>query len=210
MIDRDLTVNDGCVRDRIYTLDDVRVIRSSRRTMSLEINGELELIIRAPLRMPNREIEAFLWERSDWIRKNLAKLEEKKQQRLPIEPEEVLTADELQRLAEQALDVFPRRAAYYARMIGVTYGRITIRNQKTRWGSCSSKGNLNFNCLLMLAPAEVQDYVVVHELCHRKEMNHSSRFWQEVASVLPDYRERKKWLDDHGEELMRRGHGGSI
>lgn len=207
MIGRDKIENYGCDRGRIYTLEDVRVIRSGRRTMSVEINEELELVVRAPFRMPNREIEAFLREKSDWIGKNLVKMEEKREQAQKMEPKDYLTDDQLRELAEQAMQVFSKRAAYYAGVMGVTYGRITIRNQKTRWGSCSSKGNLNFNCLLMLAPAEVQDYVVVHELCHRKEMNHSFWFWREVASVLPDYRERKKWLDDHGEELMRRGHG---
>ena len=89
----------------------------------------------------------------------------------------------------------------YADIIGVDYGRITIRMQKSRWGSCSSKGNLNFNCLLMNAPDEITDYVIVHELCHRKEMNHSPKFWAHVEAVLPDYKERRKWLKDHGNEL---------
>ena len=88
--------------------------------------------------------------------------------------------------------------------MGVTYGRITIRSQHTLWGSCSSKGNLNFNCLLMLTPPEVLDYVVVHELCHRKEMNHSARFWAEVEHVLSDYEIRRKWLRENGTALISR------
>ena len=88
--------------------------------------------------------------------------------------------------------------------MGVTYGRITIRNQVSRWGSCSSVGNLNFNCLLMLAPPEVRDYVVVHELCHRKEMNHSPAFWAEVEKMIPDYKAHKKWLKDNGTALISR------
>ena len=84
------------------------------------------------------------------------------------------------------------------------HGRITIRAQKSRWGSCSTLGNLNFNCLLMLCPQEVRDYVVVHELCHRKEMNHSERFWRELARVLPDYETPRKWLKTNGSGLIRR------
>ena len=102
------------------------------------------------------------------------------------------------------MKVVPGRVAHFASLVGVNYGRITIRNQRTHWGSCSSKGNLNFNCLLMLAPAEVLDYVVVHELCHRKEMNHSARFWTEVEKVIPDYKVHEKWLKTEGSRLMRR------
>lgn len=115
-----------------------------------------------------------------------------------------LSNDEIHELAAKALNYIPERVAYYAEQIGVTYGRITIRNQKTRWGSCSSKGNLNFNCLLMLTPPEIVDYVVVHELCHRKEMNHSKAFWSEVEKVLPNYKTRVRWLKDEGSSIMRR------
>ena len=90
------------------------------------------------------------------------------------------------------------RTAYYAGIIGVTYGRITIRDQKTRWGSCSSQGNLNFTWKLVLAPPEVLDYVVVHELCHRIEMNHSAAFWRQVVRVLPDYQQQRGWLKENG------------
>ena len=115
---------------------------------------------------------------------------------------ENVTLDKIKALADQALEIIPTRVEYFAKIIGVTYGNITIRNQKTRWGSCSSKGNLNFNCLLMLAPPEVLDYVVVHELCHRKQMNHSKAFWSEVEKVFPDYKKSIKWLKEEGSQIM--------
>ena len=114
------------------------------------------------------------------------------------------TMAEIRDLADKALKVIPERVRYYAPKIGVTYGRITIRNQRSKWGSCSSKGNLNFNCLLMLTPPEVIDSVVVHELCHRKEMNHSEKFYSEVLRVFPGYWEWDKWLKENGDLLMKR------
>ena len=91
-----------------------------------------------------------------------------------------------------------------APLAGVSFGRITIRAQKSRWGSCSAQGNLNFNCLLMLAPPEVLDSVVAHELCHLKQMNHSFKFWAEVEKIVPDYRSAKQWLKNCGPALIRR------
>ena len=105
-------------------------------------------------------------------------------------------------MAEEALQIIPPRVKKYAELVGVTYGRITIRNQKTRWGSCSGKGNLNFNCFLIKAPEKVMDYVIIHELCHRIEMNHSERFWNLVEQVMPDYRVQKEWLKNNGMSLM--------
>lgn len=91
-----------------------------------------------------------------------------------------------------------KKVAYYSNIMHADYGRITVREQKTRWGSCSGRGNLNFNWKLMMMPEAVIDYVVIHELAHRKHMNHSSAFWREVEKVLPDYRERRAWLKKNG------------
>lgn len=92
------------------------------------------------------------------------------------------------------------KTAHFAKEMGVTYGRITIREQKTRWGSCSSAGNLNYNWKLVLMPGRVMDYVVIHELAHRKEMNHSARFYAVVAQQMPDYKVWQSWLKEHGRE----------
>ena len=170
------------------------LIRSDRKSFAAEIKQN-RLLIRAPLRATDAQINDFVQKHRKWIETHLAMA-----QRKPTEAR--LSHDEIQALADRALAVIPKRVAYYAPLVGVTYGRITIRNQRSRWGSCSSKGNLNFNCLLMLTPPEVIDSVVVHELCHRKEMNHSDRFYAEVLRVFPGYRTCDKWLKENGGILM--------
>ncbi|SHO44627.1 M48 family metallopeptidase [Anaerocolumna xylanovorans] len=97
-----------------------------------------------------------------------------------------------------AKETLQRKASYYSVKMQTDYKRITVREQRTRWGSCSSKGNLNFNWKLIMMPEMVIDYVVVHELAHRKYMNHSPSFWKEVEKVLPDYKERRSWLKKNG------------
>lgn len=176
------------------------IIRSKRKTLGLEV-GLNGLIIRAPLRVTDREIEAFVQKHLGWIEAKWNKIEEtkKKQDALPS-----LSMEEIKALADRAMQVIPERVKFYAPLVGVTYGSITIRNQRSRWGSCSSNGNLNFNCLLMLMPPEVIDSVVVHELCHRKEMNHSDRFYAEVLRVFPEYRTWNKWLKENGAAILRR------
>ena len=182
----------------------ITVVRSDRKTMSLQIKPDGSLVVRAPRRLPEREIQRFLQEKSAWIEKTLAKVKETNRagEEAPLSPEEIHA------LADRALEVIPPRVKSFAAQMGVSYGRITIRNQTGRWGSCSGVGNLNFNCLLMLAPVEVLDYVIVHELAHRKQMNHSAAFWGEVAAVVPDYRQREKWLKTQGKILLARMRSG--
>lgn len=168
--------------------------------MALQLTAEGP-VCRAPIQTSEREIERFVRENESWIRKQLLKQEK---QQAALDASEPLTAGDIQRLADEALRVIPERVRYYAEKIGVTYGRITIRNQRTKWGSCSSSGNLNFNCLLMLTPPEVLDSIVVHELCHRIEMNHSARFYEAVLRAYPDYRKWNRWLKENGPLLMLR------
>ena len=182
-------------------MKDIKITKSKRKTISLQIKPDGSMELKVPLQTTNAQIQEFLNQKSDWINKHLQAVKERQQQMSQIKS---LTMEEIRDLANQALEVIPKRVAYFAEIVGVTYGKITIRNQKSKWGSCSSKGNLNFNCLLMLMPTEVQDYIVVHELCHRKEMNHSPKFWAEVRKVLPDYEKQKSWLKEHGDEIMMR------
>lgn len=177
-----------------------KIIRSNRRTLALELKMG-ELIVRAPFQASDAEIESFIKKHSGWIEKHLNEFEKSKGTDDGIEP---LSIDEIRALADEARRVIPERVRYYAPMVGVTYGEITIRSQRTKWGSCSTKGNLNFNCLLMLTPQEALDSVVVHELCHLKEMNHSEKFYAEVLRVYPEYRIWKKWLNDNTGSLMQR------
>ena len=179
----------------------VTVIRSNRKTVAIQVNSDLSVTVRAPYSASENDIEEILKKKEAWISRHIEKIKKTKE-RFEAEPTEKLTREKVIALAEEALKVIPERVEYFAKVIGVTYGKITVRNQKTRWGSCSSKGNLNFNCLLMLAPPEVLDYVVVHELCHRKQMNHSKAFWLEVEKVLPNYKEVRKWLKEEGSQMI--------
>ncbi len=176
----------------------ITVIRSDRKTLSIQLKPG-EIIARAPLRMKDKEIYSFIESKKSWIEKNFAKIEEREKAISEVQP---FTQEEINALAEKAKALIPERVRYYAPKIGVTYNRITIRCQRTRWGSCSSKGNLNFNCLLALFPLEVIDSVVVHELCHRKHMNHSPQFYAEIEKVFPEYKKWHKWLSDNGGVYM--------
>ena len=180
---------------------DIAVIRSNRKTVAIQVNADLTVTVRVPRRISRKDIERIISEKEPWIRKHIEQIRAKKEAYEAMKTLH-LTDEEIRELVDKARKYIPERVAYFAEHMGVTYGRITIRNQKTRWGSCSSKGNLNFNCLLMLTPLEVIDYVVVHELCHRKEMNHSKAFWAEVEKVLPDYKEQVKWLKENGGQII--------
>jgi len=180
---------------------EIEVIRSRRKTLSLEVREDGRILLRAPLRCPERELRAFAESNRAWIERKMRESEQRREERGAIEP---LPEAELAALQKRGRQVFAERAAYFAPLVGVSYGRISVRRQRSKWGSCSSRGNLNFNCLLLLAPAEVLDYVVVHELCHRLEMNHSPRFWAQVRRVLPGFEDSRRYLREHGAELMAR------
>ncbi len=172
------------------------IVYSRRKSIAIQITREGNVKVRAPYDCPRSDIDSFITEKQQWI---LTHLEAAR--KAAATPHREFSDAERRRYIELARDIFTRKTEWYARIMGVTYGRISIREQKTRWGSCSSKGNLNFNWRLIFAPPEVLDYVVVHELAHRKEMNHSKAFYAIVESVMPDYRKWKQWLKENGRTL---------
>lgn len=175
----------------------VTLIRSKRKTMSLTVDKTGSLIVRMPLASTKEEALRFIDKNQAWIQKQLRKLE-------TVKDISVLSDDEIKELKKRARRIITEKVAYWAPVVGVSYGKISIRSQKTRWGSCSANGNLSFSFLLALTPEEVLESVVVHELCHRKVMNHSKAFYDEVHRCMPDYDLRHKWLKQHGRELVQR------
>lgn len=179
-------------------------ITSSRRSLAIQIK-EGQVIVRAPYGLSQKDSERFLIERQNWI---LQKLRESKnltdalKKSAPDSGYTKLQEEALEkRYRELAREYLEKRVLFYQSKTGGIYTSITIRSQKTRWGSCSSRGTLSFNWRLILAPPLILDYVVVHELCHLKHMDHSPAFWNAVAQVMPDYKIRRKWLKQHSREL---------
>lgn len=182
-------------------LPDYRVVRSERSTVSAQVFSDGAVTVRAPFSMSDAEIADFIAKNIDKIERGIAKVQQTAKSCIGIKK---LDNDELDRLKKEALRVVPERVAHFARLIDVGYTKITVRPMKSRWGSCSNEGALSFNLLLMLAPPKVLDSVIVHELCHRVEMNHSKKFYALVHTYCPDYDDCYAWLKQNGPALIAR------
>jgi predicted metal-dependent hydrolase len=175
-----LTIKDQTIN---YTLKKSK--RAKLLRISIHPGGEVK--ISAPYRFSERIIEAIVKTKADWLFSKIDFLKQVKVQPKPSRKDYLRYKVELEKIVQQRLEFFNRH-------YNLQYQRITIRDQKTRWGSCSSKGNLNFNYKILFLSPEVRDYIIVHELCHLKEMNHSRRFWNLVAETIPNYVELRKEL----------------
>lgn len=214
------------------------LIRSRRKTVALIVQPDGQVVVRAPLRLNLRQIQAFVNEKEAWIRKKQAQFQRaaalapfKKYitgekfwylgQEYPLElvsqakpllhfDSKFYLSQVAQPQAEQVFTAWYRRQArvvltervrYYATLHGLRYQKIRISSARTRWGSCSSRGTLSFTWRLVMAPPEVIDYVVVHELAHTVEHHHSKIFWAKVAEILPGYKPCRQWLRKNGGRL---------
>ena len=214
-----------------------KIIRSKRKTLSLTINENAELIIRAPKRLSVEKIQDFINEKENWINRKKRLIENQKKDvtsnhnkllylgnLFPINVEQnaskelFFTGEEFiaNSIEPDALSLSIKkwyknkfkeialpRVAYFANKHNLMVNQVRIKNQKTMWGSCSSKNNINLNYLLLMAPMGVIDYVIVHELVHTIHRNHSTDFWDSVESIMPEFQEHKRWLKKNGYKLRR-------
>ena len=212
-----------------------KIIKSKRRTLSLSINENAELIVRAPNQISNKKIEEFIIEKSKWINKNknlmqsrinemndsdsdylflgniypLIKVYENPN-KIDFNGTEFITSIENQGKFKASLkswykikfkEIAIPRLNYFSDKYNLKINQVRFKNQKTLWGSCSSKNNINLNYLLVMAPMLVIDYVIIHELVHTVHKNHSENFWNAVEAIMPDYKKAKKWLNKNGYKL---------
>ena len=173
-------------------ISDYKLILSKRKTISIEITHDSGIIVRAHPRLPLKYIEQFLLGKKEWIKKKQTLIASRKKNIMRINPHLVPT------YKKQAFEMIQRRLNWYSTITGIAYCKLKITSARTRFGSCTSKGVLSFSWRLLFYPEEVIDYVVVHELMHLKEFNHSKRFWAEVEKLIPEYNVRRKWLRDNG------------
>jgi len=195
--------NKGMMKMKIGEYN-VEVRRSKRKSATIKITADMQIVVFVPLYVSDNEIEKMVISKSKWIDKHMLKVQSTIDEKSKLEK---ITFEQVKELADQAVEYIPKRVKYYAEKENFVYNKITIKNLVSRWGSCSTKGNLNFNCLLMLTPDYVIDYIVVHELCHLREMNHSEKFWAEVEKIMPDYQRAELWLKQNGGNLISRMRG---
>ena len=173
----------------------ISVIRSARKSLGLEVRDANTVLARIPTRVSDRELKAFVENHRSWILEKTEVMAEREEKRksTPAPPPELLSKTDRMKIQLK----IGKRVRHYCEAMGVTVGYVTVKNQKTRWGSCSAKGNVNFNYQLAFLPDELLDYVVIHELAHRRHMNHSRAFWAEVEKYCPDYLERREQLKEY-------------
>lgn len=162
--------------------------RQKRKTLSLQINDDLTLTVKAPFFVTKQEIDKFVLNHTDWLEKKLGQLQEREKIKAN------LTDEKIAELKEKAVRIIPKRVEYYSHLMGLVPTGVKITSARKRFGSCSGKNSLCFSYILMLYPIEAIDYVVVHELAHIRHHNHSREFYKLIEKYMPDYKQRIKIL----------------
>lgn len=173
------------------------LVLSRRKTIVIYVRPDGRVEVRGPLRLSRAKADAFVKAKAEWI----LKAQKQQAERCKKQNQISLSKEEVEKYKHEAASLFQARCKYFAEKMGVRYKSIKVGQAKTRWGSCSNQGNLNFTFRLLFAPGDLIDYVVVHELAHLKELNHSAKFWAVVGETLPDYKERRRLLKAFGQQV---------
>lgn len=192
---RELRVQGANKQDEIC----ISVIRSARKSLGLEVKDAHTVLARIPFGVSDQELREFVENHRGWILEKTAVVELRRENRKPVPAPNRESLSETDWMKIQLK--IGRRVRYYCGVMEVRVGLVTVKNQKTRWGSCSAKGNVNFNYQLAFLPEELLDYVVIHELAHRRHMDHSAAFWMEVEKYCPDYRKLRERLREYSPEV---------
>ncbi len=163
----------------------IQITKSFRKTLSIQIKNGL-VIVKAPFFITKKSINNFIDKHKKWI-----------DDKIKNEKKSIIDYSKISDYKIKAKNYIPERTKIIAEQFWIKFNSIKITSAKTRWGSCTSKRNLNFSYRLILCPQKAIDYVICHELAHLKEMNHSKNFWSEVERLMPDYKEHNKWLKDN-------------
>lgn len=172
-------------------------VSTRAKRLRIAVHHDGHVVVVRPRRMSARIAEQFVRDRKSWIEEKVAYFMKRKARVLRETPQVALVGTYV-KYKEEARALVHARLAHYNQFYNFTYHTVAIRNQKSRWGSCSKRGNLNFNYKIALLPPYLADYIVVHELCHLGELNHSEKFWQLVARTTPTYKEMRKELREIG------------
>lgn len=217
------------------------VVKQKRKTATIVIDKEQQVIVKVPERMTQRQIDTLILQHSTWIEEMLAKKKARLEasdwlitgkqlylgnywpvtiKQVPLQGGQILFNTEMgfklvtdgtvvcaRQLMEQfyrrkAQEMIPPLVMHYAEQVGVSYGKITIRKQETRWGSCSSSGNLSFNMKILFAPIEMIEYIVLHEVMHLRHFDHSKAFWADIENYMPDYKTRMSYFKQYGQNFV--------
>jgi predicted metal-dependent hydrolase len=171
----------------------LRRIKHSKR-MTLSVKAGARVVVTAPFRIPKRDIDAFVFAQKQWIERVVVSQKKKEKQ---WKPNDEVSQENYYACKARSLKFVRERLTHFALLYNVSYSRVSVKQMSSRWGSCSEQGNMSFHWRLLFLPTELADYVVVHEICHLIELNHSDRFWRLVQQTIPDWRKRRKALEGY-------------
>lgn len=181
-------------------MENIIIKKSNRKTISIALNDDGSIIVRAPIFLSQKRIDKFIISKKDWLKRKLKMIEERKEKAERFR--DLIDINKIKEYREKARGILTERTNHYSEKFDLPYNNIKISSAKTRWGSCNHQNGLNFNWKILFAPPEVLDYLVAHELAHTVHKNHQKSFWNMVSDMHPSYKSSRKWLKNNAHLLQ--------